>query len=291
MENIAINSAKVSPSRRIKYGITESKKESLDNLTTKVLDAQFVVDQDQAVVTSLTDKWNNFSALLAAAEAKRTLTLNNKNQVDLLVQSALDLKNNSQVALNELAQADIKTKELAPVIKEVMNKLIYSAEVINKLASTIIRKKALNPLISDELISQVGVAGTDANTAVALTLVALQAAFAAQASNIESEAAMALEFKQATSLYTCLTSVNYNPKDVNLQQYQQIVPTDNNISLRSLLHDAYAKAVVNYNQTLKAFNIITKQLSNANSVLSTSQVKLQSLQSGLAAANAAALAS
>ena len=158
----------IAPSKR--KGITEEKKADLNALIIQVQDAQYIVDQNQAIVASLTEKLNNFQNFLAIADAKRTQALNNKNIVIQLVQSSKDLQSNSQIAFNEIVAADGKTKSLATKISDVMNKLIYSAEVINKLASFVIRKKALNPLISDELISVLTTAGTDANNAVALTL-------------------------------------------------------------------------------------------------------------------------
>ncbi len=70
-----------------------------------------------------------------------------------------------------------QTVQVAENINSVINKLIYSAESINKLANLVVRKKAQNPLISDELVSMITTAGTDANNAVAVTLVALKSAF------------------------------------------------------------------------------------------------------------------
>ncbi|MBC8053439.1 MAG: hypothetical protein H7Y13_10285 [Sphingobacteriaceae bacterium] len=278
----------IRPMRRA--GITESKKAELDALNIQVLDAQHDVDQNQAIVTSLTEKLNNFQGYLAIADTKRTEALNNKNLVDQLVRSALDLRDNSEIAFNEVVKADNKTKELAIQIGDVMNKLIYSAEVINKLANSVIRKKALNPLISDELISVLTTAGTDANNAVALTLVALQSTYAAQATTIESEQAMALEFIQSMNLYQTLTGTKPQenqalPSNAVTEKRNTIVP------LQKLLHYAYKEAKSNYEAADYALNVTTVQLNNAQGTLSKSQVSLKSLQSGLAAANAAALAS
>ena len=257
-----------------RHGITESKKAELDNLTIQVIDAQQDVEKFEAIVTSLTDKMNNIQGLLTTADTDRSHAYNNKALIDQMVQSSLDLQNNSKIALGEMGLADLKTKTLAKNIKSVLDKLIYSAEVINKLSNIIIRKKALNPLISDDLITMIGVAGKDANNAVALTLIALKSTFAAQASNMESEAAIALEYAQSIELYKLLIT---NTKLGN--------------SLRKLLHDAYDTAKTNYNVMEKAFKMVTGQLNSALADLNKARVKLKSLQAGLSAANAAALAS
>jgi hypothetical protein len=198
------------------------------------------------------------------------------------VQNALDLQNNSNIAFDEMVLADTKTQILGANIKQVIDKLIYSAEVLNKLATIITRKKALNPLISDELISVLATAGSDANNAVALALVALKSTFAAQASNMESEAAIELAYTQSSDLYETL---------VNGMASDEVEEKEKEKSLEYLLHEAYKNAKANYQKIEKALIICTKQLNDAKSDLNKAQIKLKSLQSGLAAANAAALAS
>ncbi|HET6992935.1 MAG TPA: hypothetical protein VFJ43_16505 [Bacteroidia bacterium] len=263
-----------------KYGVTEKKKAELDALTLEVLDAQQEVDQFQAIVTALTTKLNNFQTVLAVADTNRASALNNRNLCDQLVQAFLDLQNNSAIAFNEMVIADTTTQSLATSITTVMNKLIYSAEVINKLANYVVRKKALNPLISDELVSMLTTAGNDANNAVALTLVALQSTFAAQASNMESQSATALEYIQSQDVYQLMTGTDADGK-----------PITGRVSLKSLLYAAYKDALSYYDLMLTAVKGTTIQLNNAQTNLNKAQVQLKSLQSGLAAGNAAALAS
>lgn len=264
-----------------KYGITESKKADLDQLTNEVIDAQYDVEQLQAVATALTEKSAKFQSFLAIAEANKAQTLNNRNLVDQAVQSAQNLMNNSDNAFTEMVLADKTTRTVAIEIKDVINKLIYAAEVVNKLANLVIRKKAINPLISDDLVSRIGTAGKDANNAVALTLVSLKSSFAAQASNLESEAATALENIESMKLYQILTG-----KDPDAGDSEK--PKD---SLHNLLHQAYKKAESVYNKTFHANTDTINQLNQANANLNKAQIKLKSLQAGLSAANAAALTS
>lgn len=262
--------------RMKRYGITERKKSELDALTIQVLDAQASVAQYQAIVTSLTAKSADFQSFQATAANNRTQAFNNKVLVDQLVQSAVNLQSNADIAFNEMIGANTRTKLLTTTVNDVMNKLIYSAEVINKLSNLVIRKKALNPLISDELVSMISTAGTDANTAVALMLVALQSTFTAQATVMESETAVALGYTQSVTLTKTLTGQN----TINSKS-----------SLQRLFHLSFTDAKKNYTLMEKANSTTTKQLDKATSNLNKAQVKLKSLQSGLAAANAAALAS
>lgn len=258
-----------------KYGITEKKKQEIDSLTQQVLNAEDVVEQYQAIVTSLTEKSAKLDAELANANASKAQALSNKNSVDTVVANAKDLYDSSGVTYKESSNAEKDIKGVAIEINTVINKLIYSAEVINKLANLVIRKKAINPLISDELITMVNQAGTDANNAVALTLVALESVFASQATTIESKATMSLELLQATKLYAFIIGEE----------------TGESTSLKGYLYQAYDITSNMYEETLAASEDTTSQLNDVQVSLSKAQIKLSSLQAGLAAANAAALAS
>jgi len=252
-------------------GVTEAKKTKLDGWAIKVLDAKHNVDQFQAMVNSLTDKLNNFNGFLATADANRVTALANQNLVNQLVQNAKDLEHNSEVAWNEMTKADTKTQALAKKVKGIIHKLIYSAEVINKLSITVIRAKALNQLISDDLVSRIGKIGTDANNAVALALVALQSTFSAQASGLETMQAITLERDQSTAFHQMLTTPG--------------------TSIQVLIASAYTDAKTQYETCLADCVVVTNQLAEAQAKLNKAQVKLKSLQAGLNAAMAAALAS
>jgi hypothetical protein len=260
-----------------KYGVTENKKRKLDSLTLQVLDATDEVSQLQAIVNSLTDKLATYKSFLTQADANKTQAENNVTLMNTVVNNATNLKSNSEIALEEVIRANSKTKKVAQQTTTVINKLIYTAEMINKLAGLITRKKAQNPLISDQLITMVTNAGTNANNAVALTLVALNTTYTAQSTNKETQSTATLEFLQSQKLLCKLT----DDKKTNSP----------NVSLKTLLKSAYETAVVEFNKTQKAYNETLKQLNLKTADLNKAQINLSSLQSGLAAANAAALAS
>ena len=257
------------------YGITERKKAELDKLTTKVLDAQSEVEQMQAIVTSLTEKTEKFDGFLNAADANRTQALSNYNLVDEVLQNSLDLMDNAEVAQSETGSAESAVKGLATEVNDVMKKLIYAAEYINKLANLVVRKKAINSLISDELVATMATAGTDANNAVALTLVALKSTFASQASGGEAEAAVTLTYIQAKSLHDVISPTGVAK-----------VP-----NIMNQLTVAYDNAKTHYQLSKTANDEAANELKIAKSKLRKAEVKLKSLQSGLGAANAAAIAS
>lgn len=265
-----------------RYGITEKKKSDIDLLTSQVTDTQAVVDEQSAVVTSLNQKSIKYQGYLLDADNSRTQSKSNKELVDQVVQNALDLFENSKIAFSKMTVANDATEEVAKEVTVLINKLIYSVEIINKLSNLVIRKKSLNPLISDDLITKINAAGTDSNNAIALTLVALKSIFAAQSLSLESEAATALEQKQALSLYLTLTGKKNQNEVLNLE---------GNNSVQALIYKANDEAKANYLEANKANDETTRQLNVANINLNKAQVELKSLQAALAAANAAALAS
>jgi hypothetical protein len=276
----------LSPSapRLKRYGITEKKKAELDSLKNQVINAQAIVQQQQVIVNSLNEKATKYQGYLAVADANRTHALSNKNLIDQIIQNAYDLTSNSQNAFAKMTVSSGDASLVAVNISELINQLIYAVEIINKLSNLVIRKKALNPLISDDLIARINTAGTDANNAVALTLIALKSTLAAEASILESEAAITLESKQASALYLSLTSERPASTPLSLQPAASA-------SIRALLYAAYKNSQNAYDKANIANEETTRQLNYATTNLSKAQIRLQSLQSGLAAATAAALAS
>lgn len=267
-----------------RYGITEKKKAELDSLKNQVIDAGAIVQQQQIIVNSLNEKAIKYQGYLLIADSNRAHALSNKNLIDQVIQNAYDLGYNSRNAFSKMISSSDDASLVAVSISDLINKLIYSVEIINKLSNLVIRKKALNPLISDDLISRINTTGTDANNAVALTLIALKSTLAAEASILESEATITLENKQATKLYFTLTDEKSIDTPLSLQPVSDT-------SIRALLYNAYKNSQIAYEKANVANDETARQLNYATTNLSKAQIRLQSLQSGLAAATAAALAS
>lgn len=295
-----------------KYGITEKKKAEIDQLTNEVIDAQNEVEQLQAIVDSLTSKYTTLQTQLTTDETNQEATLKNKESLEQIVDNVINVLVSSKITFLGISRSDIKIKQVAKSIEQVMNKLIYSTEVINKLSNLVVRKKAQNPLISDDLVTMVNTAGTNANNAVALTLAALNSVIASQTTTIESEGVMSLEFYQAIRLYEFITGQDaqqiINEESVDkcidiLKQQKHKIGVTNQVenealekpevdeSLVALMNKAYENATIRYNNTLRASKKALEQLSEAETRLNKATIKLNSLEAGLAAANAAALAS
>jgi len=272
-------------------GIADSKKADIDSLTDQVENAQYDVEQLQAVVTSLTEKSNQFSGFLAEADANKTISLNNLN---LAKDSLANLKNLVASATRAQTQTNTTVTSVSSVsaqLSVLINKLIFSVEVIDKLAQLINKQKAINPIIPDDLIKFLTKATTDANTAVATSLTALTSAYAAEATALESQSITNLELSQIQTLYNKMI-VGLDPSPLALIVKSGFVfgLTDNSTGIVALLKQGYTDSVNDYERALNANNMVTQQLEFAQANLDSAIVRLNSLKSGLAAATAAAYA-
>jgi hypothetical protein len=265
-----------------KYGVTEKKKADIDALTNEVLDNQGQVKQQQAIVTSLTEKSNKLQAQLSDAQNNKSVALTNNDLGEEVLNNARDLMVSSEKTYIQILNTEGQINNLSKNINDVINKLIYSVEVINKLAALITKKKASNPLISDELVSTIATAGTDANNAISLTMVALKSVFASQATISEGESSLALEYLQSVRLIEFILA-----EEVDTFESDDLPKK----GIKELLQESYNTAEFVYDRSLDAYQDTQNQLESAKDDLSQSQIRLTSSQAGLAAANAAALAS
>jgi len=273
-----------------RFGITEERKTELDALSTLVEEARYDVKQNEAAVACLLEKQNKLQEYLHIADTLKAQALFNKNQICELVQSAHDLQTISSIAYNEVARAKSSTEQLAQHIVHLIKSLTYTVDAINKLSDLVKEKKALNPLISDELVSAITTVNDLCENSEALTYVALKSILAAQSSIIESEKKVRIENTQAIKLLQALTGIESDNED-SVTPMSSGIPGTGNISLRALLYAADEEAKFDCVALENATNVANSDLNAANSVLNKSQIKLKSLESGFAAATAAALAS
>jgi hypothetical protein len=274
-----------------KYGVTEKKKAEIDELIIKVRNAEDEVGAFQAVVTSLGEKLQKFQGELAVANANKEQGLANKNLMESIVMEVKDLLQDSVNVQNLMNTSESKIEKAASQMSVLINELIYSADLINKLSELIARKKQSNPLISDELVTKVTKAGSDANNAVSLTLTALQAIFTSQATNVEGQNVLKLERKFANDLNSMIKfKQRSKDKENSTGLFEISNDKESKTNISDMLLQAYENYKELYDQTLKATNDTTKQLSETSLALDNAVVNLNSLKSSLAAAQAAALA-
>ncbi|WP_354690498.1 hypothetical protein [Phytobacter sp. RSE-02] len=194
--------------KSMKNGIAEQKNAEIDALTSQVNKAQFRVNQLTTVVTSLTAKQANFAALLADADSKKDAALANLNQAKTLVANVETLQRYSILVSQQTDKSLRNVRETSNHMAELIEQLIFSADVVEKLSGFVNRQKAANNVIPDALVAVLNQATSDANNAVALTLTALQSSYASAASVDQAGSVSALEARQAQQWLTLLTGTS-----------------------------------------------------------------------------------
>ncbi|KUI96882.1 hypothetical protein [Vibrio sp. MEBiC08052] len=189
----------------MKVGIAEQKNFEIESLTSQVANVQYQIDEMNAVVNSLTDKQGHFAQLLTDAEAKKNTALSQFNQVKLVVSQVAELKQYSQIVNHQTKTTKEGVTSTSQNVANLINQLIFSVDVIEKLTDFVNRQKAVNKAIPDELVSTLGQATTDANQAIATTLTALQSCYATVSSASESYSVSDLELQQSVHLEALLT--------------------------------------------------------------------------------------
>jgi hypothetical protein len=287
MNNMTINSLAV--------GIVYKEKAQLDWLAMQVAEAQYEVDQYQAIVDAETAKSIQFNAYLTAAELNKAAALTNFNLAIDIDSSVNALCTSTGLALKQTGTATREIKRVSGEMATLINKLIFTVELIDRFGQLVNKQKLSNPLVPDTLISFMAKATADANNAVALTLAALQSCYVAEATSLRSEQIITLENDQVTRLKSTierqtLVSGTQNVAGLVVDGNFVVGFTPDCTGVLALVQQAYDKASEKYNQALINVNIVNQQLAYAQSALATATTSLNSYKAGLAAATAAAYA-
>jgi hypothetical protein len=287
MNNMTINSLAV--------GIVYKEKAQLDWLAMQVAEAQYEVDQYQAIVDAETAKSIQFNAYLTAAEVNKTAALTNFNLAIDIDSSVNALCTSTGLALKQTGTATREIKRVSGEMATLINKLIFTVELIDRFGQLVNKQKLSNPLVPDTLISFMAKATADANNAVALTLAALQSCYVAEATSLRSQQIITLENDQVTMLKStierqALVSGMQNVAGLVVDGNFVVGFTPDCTGVLALVQQAYDKASEKYNQALTNVNIVNQQLAYAQSALATATTSLNSYKAGLAAATAAAYA-
>lgn len=184
-------------------GIAERKNREIETLENQVAAAQYQVNELTAVVSSLNAKQNNFAQLLTDAESKKSIALGHFNQIRQIAVQIAELRQYSEVVSQQVT-SNAAVTDTAKNVAALINRLIFSVDVIEKLTDFVNRQKAVNNAIPSELISILGKAVTDSNKAVALSLIALESCYATVSSACESRTISDLEIKQAVEVEALL---------------------------------------------------------------------------------------
>jgi chromosome segregation ATPase len=253
--------------------INSIKQQEVDRLSDEVLNAQYEVDQLQANVTSYTQKLSVFEGLLAETEAQKEKTSANVDLLNTVIQQVSDLEKNTSSSVEEIAEVDSNIQDLTDQVNNLVNQLIYTVELVNKASDSVVKKKAVNPLIPDDLATMMAAACKDANTAVALTLTALKSTIEAASTTTSANPLVAL--------------INHTTSTLKEEVVGPYSSTRRQQSLKEMIYQADDEAKSEYNTLLTANKEIKDQLELENDELEKAQNRLEKLKGRLSAAQAA----
>jgi len=271
-------------------GIADKKQAEIDSLTNQVTVAQFSVIEKQVIVNSLIAKSTQFNTYLTQADANQATALSNLNLSTDALANVKSLVATLVQAQKQTSLAQSGASNVAAQVSVLIDKLIFTIEIIDKLGLLITKQKAINPLIPDSLISFMAKANKDASNAIALTLTALQSCYAAEASLLESQNTIDLGSKQGNELFARMVN-NYNQRMQAPNNKLAVVGlTSDCDGIMALLQRAYKTASAFYDDALWSNNSVTRQLNFAQGELAGAITASNSYKAGLAAATAAAYA-
>jgi hypothetical protein len=273
-------------------GIVYTEQAKLDWLAIQLAEAQYQVDQCQAIVDALTAKSQTYNDLLTTADANRATALTNLNLAIDVDSSVGSLCSSTGLALTQTTTANSKIQQVSKEMATLISKLILSVELIERFGQLVNKQKASNPLIPDSLIRFMAKAATDANNAVALTLTALQSCYVAEATLLRSKDVIALENHQVTVLKDTIEKITLYAAPPGLSGLVRdgqfmVGLTPDGTGVLELLHQAFDYASEKYNRARKNVALVNKQLAQAQSDLATVTTSVNSYTAGLAAATAA----
>jgi hypothetical protein len=199
------------------------------------------------------------------------------------------LFNSTILAKKQSDQASDSTTGISGQMATLINKLIFSVEIIDRFGQLVNKQKSSNPLVPDSLISCIAKAATDANNAIALTLTAMQSCYAAEATSLRAQKVINLQNIQVSHLKTQFENTDPTAAtDANAATNGGFIPSG--LGLLALSRQAYHTFNQEYEQALADNNMVNKQLAYAQQMLVKATTSLSSYQAGLAAATAAAFA-
>ena len=254
--------------------VTANKTAVIANLELQVKSQTTIVAQAEAKYNSYQSKLAEFNSLLSEAEADLSTAQANHNQYMTVEGNTLGTNQAAETS-SEVSQT---TYALSKKLLEEWNQVGYlalkSATQIAEVTDYIQKRKAANPLISNDLVNDAVTANKNAATTVKLVINALNDAMDAMTS--------ASEASRSTDL-----TMLYSEMGVNLTTGNTATGTDVSTALKTLIANALTAAQDNVTAYQNAVNTVTAQTSQAKQEYDEANDQLEAYQSALAAAQVA----
>lgn len=283
------------------FDVTAKKTNKIEYLQRQVNDATTVVAKAEATYNSFVEKAATFSNLYNEAEADLQTA---EGYWKLFLQVKADLK-----ALNETAdEANLVAvdafhgvKNLIDCWEQVTTDTIKAAEAITLTADYIQKRKAANPLISDDLVNDAIAAANAAQKTVSAVVKAFKDALAALSSSTQANNSTELTDVYINLAITALLEQKLDEIDPAIQttlttELSQAAITGNDlVTIQSLMHppletslskslsDAQNKSAM----ALTASEAANREMNKAKEELAQAQASLSTWEAALTAAETA----
>lgn len=253
--------------------ITALKTAQINELKLQVQAAKKTLAITQAAYDSYAAKSALFDTLLSEATNRLTVLTNQDNLAVDLSQKTTSLHNTCERSVRTANDTYADTKDLLESVQEVVRATIDAATDIQLSAELIMKRKAANPLISSELVTEASQAASDANKAVSLIINTMTATFNAlvtanQANNTAESAQLEISYLQGK-----VVDKNNNANAIQAQARQYYH------AARSAEKEAQSAADVARQEMLKAKNELTSataNLANAEAALNAAEAAVGS---------------
>ncbi|MES2653989.1 MAG: hypothetical protein V4620_00260 [Bacteroidota bacterium] len=243
-------------------------KKATDNKKSKALSKQLnsVIQENKTDIDLLETTLNDLNNKLVWTQNTQLRTrtygssiLDYRNNLLKIIEAVNDLNNNEQIIRVEVSGANAQIKELTKIVDLLLKKLLFAIDVINKLSNTIMRKKAVNPLISDDLVRSMSIITENSSLVIDVSMLVLQHTVSTLSSSNE------------------LTSIS-KLTQLQLQVYYQLLTDEKKkqMSLSYLINREQNETQQQEQQLIKDLNLLQIQIEKTNEELSKARAKYQS---------------
>lgn len=265
--------------KKVFQDVTAEKTTRIKHLERLVENAKDNLAKAEATYNSYQSKSELFDQLLGQDSNTLAIMTDQENLAVDLSQKVNSLFDTATVAIGTANDTYADTQALLKSVQKVVDATLSAATDITLSAELITKRKASNPLISSELVSEAAQAATDANKAVSLIINTLTSTF--NALSTANQANNTSEIVQAEILYLkdlVVEDTSLSDPDTELVSIQETAKNnvDNARDAQTEAQNAADEARQQMMKSKNGLNRATAELNNAEASLSAAQAAVGS---------------
>lgn len=262
--------------KKVFQDVTAEKTTRIKHLQRMVEEAKNKLAKAEATFNSYASKSELFDQIHEDASNTLSVMTSQENLASDLVQKVNSLFQTATVAIGTANDTYLDTKKLLHSVQKVVEATLAAATDITLSAELIMKRKAANPLISSELVTEAAQASKDASKAVSLIINALTATF--NALSTANQANNTAEIVQAEIIYL---------KDLVVMDTSLENVNNTMITIQEKANQNYMNARSAEKEALKAADEAKQQMMKSKNELNRATADLANAEAALNAAEAA----